>query len=400
MQQGKQWIWLLLILLISAACSSQTGQSNAAPTSEDEVIARFIASAPSRPQNKATATPLSQKKPASATGLPLPDVEPLHVTGDLLIAGSVTVAPVTRAVYKRFVNAGYNGTIKIQEIGTSTGFKIYCETGESDIAMALRPMLQTEFDVCLKHGRTPVALQIGFNPIPILANKDNTFVNNVTHEQLVQMFTVGRWSDVAPNWPAQAITRYVPNQAFGVFTYFVDLLLNSDAQILQNAPFTTLVDDQTMIPQNIVGNVNAIGFSDYPLYIAYADELKVVRIDGMGPDLTEATNSAYPLITPMLLYTDPDTLQAKPQVAQFLIFYLAHLDEALAEAHEFPVNVERLERTKIILAQAMNNVNYLHMISQQLKQTPTATPLPSVTPTLQPTETLTSMALMNNTPVK
>lgn len=404
MRQGKQWIWLLLIILISSACSKQTAQPDITPIpAEDAAIARFIASAPAKPQGKATATRPAQSGLLPMTGLPLPAVEPLNVTGDLLIAGSATLAPVTRAVYTRFVQEGYNGTIKIQELSTGAEFQSYC-AGESDIAMALRPMLQAELDSCLKHDRAPIALQIGFSPIAIVVNKANTYVTDITRKQLAQVFTRARWSDVTPDWPTQEIVRYVPNPTFGGFSYFVDLLLNGDAQLLEKAPFTTLADDQATIPESIAGNVNAVGFTDYPFYLTNASALKLVQIEGTKPALEKTLNRAYPLVAPLLLYTDAATLQAKPQVAQFLIFYLTHLDEALAEAHEFPVNVERLDRTKIILAQAMGNSNYLNQISQQRRQAPTSTPLPAATPTaaarLQAPGNLTNTLPITNTPAK
>lgn len=405
MHQRKRWSWLLIILLISAACSSQTQQSNTTPKPDDDaMIARFIASAPTKLQSKATATPFAQSSQVNPPGLPLPNVEPLYVIGDLLIAGAASIGPVTHAVYKQFIEEGYSGVIKIQELGTADGFRIYCEAGESDIAMALRPMVQTELDSCIKHGRMPVALQIGFNPIAIVTNKANTFSNDVTMQQLNQMFVVARWSDITPEWPAQNIVRYVPKPTFGIFNYFVDLVLNSDAQMLQKASFATLVDDQATLLESVAANDNAVGFVDYPFYAANASELKLLSVEGAKPTLTTTLTGAYPLITPILLYTDPNTLQAKPQVAEFLTFYLAHLDKALAEAHEFPMNVERLDRTKIILAQAIGNSNYLNQISQLRKQTPTSTPASPATPTallpLPATGTLTNSSPITNTPAR
>src|SRR4030067_363420 len=53
----------------------------------------------------------------------LPEVDPLSVTGDIAIAGSSTVEPVTVAMAARFKDDGFMGTIDVAETGTGAGFE-------------------------------------------------------------------------------------------------------------------------------------------------------------------------------------------------------------------------------------------------------------------------------------
>ena len=48
----------------------------------------------------------------------LPEVDPLSVTGDIAIAGSSTVEPITVAMAARFYDDGFASNISVAETGT------------------------------------------------------------------------------------------------------------------------------------------------------------------------------------------------------------------------------------------------------------------------------------------
>src|SRR5690606_6580932 len=72
----------------------------------------------------ATATPVAAVTEAGTA--PLPPVDPLSVTGDIITAGSSTVYPLSEALAARFVDEGYAGNITIDSIGTGAGFERFC----------------------------------------------------------------------------------------------------------------------------------------------------------------------------------------------------------------------------------------------------------------------------------
>jgi ABC-type phosphate transport system substrate-binding protein len=64
-------------------------------------------------------------------------VNPLAVSGDIIVAGSSTVYPLTERMAERFIEEGYAGNITDRgSIGTGAGFERFCVAGETDISNA------------------------------------------------------------------------------------------------------------------------------------------------------------------------------------------------------------------------------------------------------------------------
>ena len=182
--------WILAALLMTAlfvtACSGA-----AAPATE-----------------AATEAPAEAEAPAEvATGAAaLPEVNPLEVSGDIIMAGSSTVYPLAEAMAERFIAEGYAGNITIDSIGTGAGFQRFCEAGETDIATASRPVKETEIESCAAIGRTPVEIRSGTDALAIVVNPANGWSREEGQklEEIDQLFFAEgtNWSDVDPAWVA------------------------------------------------------------------------------------------------------------------------------------------------------------------------------------------------------
>ncbi|MCK4516534.1 MAG: substrate-binding domain-containing protein, partial [Spirochaetaceae bacterium] len=71
----------------------------------------------------------------------LPGVNPLEVTGDIVVAGSSTVFPMAERVIARWYDEGYSNAYSTTytSIGSGAGFERF-GNGESDISGASRPI--------------------------------------------------------------------------------------------------------------------------------------------------------------------------------------------------------------------------------------------------------------------
>lgn len=364
------------------ACSSPNADPATQPTlvdsdafEEEPAIHQFIASAPNKAAVAQQVTPTQVRLPVEGE-LPLPEVDPFLAAGDLRITGSPTLTGLTQAIYRRFVTAGYNGTIKIEEVGTTPGFQRYCGTGEVDLMLAERPIQESELRLCMQHGRQPVALLISLNAIVVVVNPNNSLLDNTSIEDLKQIFTDVYWSDVKTDWPIKKIFRFLPETDFGAFTYFSNLVLAGESARLQKAPFTQLLSDQSEIAQEVSNNNDAVAFLDYPYYRTSQDLLKALAVNGIKPEAESIEQKRYPLINPLLIYTDPQTLQTKPQLGTFLLFYLTYLNKELDGAGNFAVDVDTLNRSKILLLLAMGNELYVNELSKTVVATPKASSKP------------------------
>ncbi len=259
----------------------------------------------------------------------LPEVDPLSVSGNIIAAGSSTVFPVTERMADRFNEAGFAGTITVDSIGSGAGFERFCVNAETDIANASRPIRDGEVEACAGNGRTPIEFQVGIDPLAIAVSRENTFIDSLTVEQLMGVFsgTFATWADVNPAWPAEAIQLYSPGTDSGTLDVFVEVVMDGNEEPILNAPGIQLSEDDNVLVQGLLGSPYAIGYFGFAYYVENAETLRAVAIEGVEP--SSETASIYPLTRPLFIYSDATIMQEKPQVAAFINFYLANVTNEL-----------------------------------------------------------------------
>lgn len=286
--------------------------------------------------------PVAQSADAEEAGI-LPMVDPAAYSGDVILAGSSTVYPLAETMAIRFGQEGFIGNITIDSIGSGAGFERFCDAVESDIATASRPIKQEEIDLCRTNGREPIEFRVGTDALAIVVSKENTFVTNVTLEQLALIFsTATLWSDVNPSWPAEAIQRFSPGTDSGTFDYFVEVVLAKDEAPLLNAENLQLSEDDNVLVQGVEGSPYAIGYFGFAYYQENAGRLTALSIDGVAPNANTAESNEYPLSRPLFIYSDATIMQQKPQVAAFINFFLTYVNEEIIEVGYFPASNEAL----------------------------------------------------------
>src|SRR5690606_24982894 len=110
----------------------------------------------------------------------LPEVDPLAVTENIVIAGSSTVFPVTQRIADLFNQDGFGGTITVDSIGSGAGYERFCVNTETDIANASRPIRASEVESCRANGREPLAFYIAIDALAVTVSNDNDFVDSLT----------------------------------------------------------------------------------------------------------------------------------------------------------------------------------------------------------------------------
>jgi phosphate transport system permease protein len=155
----------------------------------------------------------------------LPAINPADFDGDISITGSSTVFPITQAMADRFIADGFRGTIVVESVGTTAGFRRFCVDGDRslDIVNASRAVLPTEFAACDFDQRRLTELLVAQDALSVAVNAANTFVTDVNHEQLVDLFTTSiTWADVDAQWPVETINRFIPSADSGTMDFFVE----------------------------------------------------------------------------------------------------------------------------------------------------------------------------------
>ncbi len=277
----------------------------------------------------------------------LPEIDPLSVMGDIITAGSSTVFPLTDWVASEFRNDGYAGNITVDMIGTGAGFERFCVAGETDISNASRPIRQREIDSCkaLNPPRDPLEFFVAVDALAVVVPETNTFADNLTIDQLARIFSgeLRMWSDVNPSWPAQTIQLYSPGTDSGTFDYFVEAVMDkvlgeAGRDAIINAPGIQFSEDDNVLVAGVEASPFSIGYFGFAYYVDETDRLNAVPIEGIEASGENAENGTYPLARPLFIYSDAGIFARKPQVADFVNYYLSVVQEAALAVGYFPTS--------------------------------------------------------------
>jgi phosphate binding protein len=258
----------------------------------------------------------------------------------------------------RFKDEGFTGNITIDSIGSGAGFERFCKTGETDIANASRKIKDSEVESCLAIDRNPIEFRVGTDALAIVVSSENNFLTDVSVEELGKIFSseITSWSDVRAEWPNEDILRFSPGTDSGTFDYFVEVVMGplypnpegkadpkaGEASIL-NAENIQFSEDDNVLVQGVEGSPYAIGYFGYAYYAENQGNLKAVSLNGVAPSFDTAENGEYPLARPLFIYSDSAIMQAKPQVAAFINFFLSYVNEEIQSVGYFPASQEALD---------------------------------------------------------
>ena len=331
----------LLVLFVIVAVSVAACGSTAQPT--PTAVAKPTQAPPTAVPTKA------------GSGADLPPVDPLAVSGDIISAGSSTVYPLSEAIALRFKDEGYKGNITIDSIGSGAGFERFCKTGETDIANASRPIKDSEREQARAIGREPIEFRVGTDALAVVVSAENTFLSDVSLEQLAKVFSANyvKWSDVDASWPSENILRFSPGTDSGTFDYFVEEVLDKNKEALLNAKNLQLSEDDNVLVQGVEGSPYAIGYFGFAYYEQNRGKLKALSIDGTAPSAESVDKGTYKLARPLFLYTTAKIMQEKPQVAQFINFYLSYVDEVIGEVGYFSLSKDAMLASRQTWLKAM-----------------------------------------------
>ncbi|MCA9921592.1 MAG: phosphate ABC transporter permease PstA [Anaerolineales bacterium] len=151
------------------------------------------------------------------------NIDPAGVMGNVSIAGSSTVLPLTERMVERITASGYDARVDVQSVGSTAGLRAFCIDQTTDIAAASRPIKPGEFEACRENGRNPIELRVGTDALAVVVSQQNDFMTSATQDELRQIFTTATiWSDVNAAWPNEPIVRYIPGIDSGTLDFFTE----------------------------------------------------------------------------------------------------------------------------------------------------------------------------------
>ncbi|MBW4446470.1 MAG: PstS family phosphate ABC transporter substrate-binding protein [Spirirestis rafaelensis WJT71-NPBG6] len=264
------------------------------------------------------------------------------------IDGSSTVYPITKLMASEF-NSSRNKKVEINVgiSGTTGGFKKFCE-GKTDISDASRPILKEEIAVCQKRGVKYIELPIAFDALTIVVNPKNDWANDITIAELKKIWEptaqgkITKWNQIRSSWPDKPLNLYGPDKDSGTYDYFMEAI-KDESKTTRN-DYTSNKDDN-MLVKGVSQDPNGLGYFGFAYYEANTTQLKALAVDsGKGSTMPSpqamAKNLYQPLTRPLFIYINYHSAQVKPEVKEFVDFYLAKAPKLVNQVGYIPLSEE------------------------------------------------------------
>jgi phosphate transport system substrate-binding protein len=282
-----------------------------------------------------------------------------ELSGQVLIDGSSTVAPLSQAAAEFYAEEQPGVNVTVATSGTGGGFDKFC-AGETDISNASRAIEDDEKAACAASGVEFVGLQVANDALTVVVNQQNTWANCLTTEQLKTMWgpeaegTVTAWNQVDPSFPAEPLALFGPGTDSGTFDYFTDAINGEEGA--SRTDYQSSEDDNVLV-QGVQGAKGAIAYFGYTYYEENQGSLKAVEVDSgsgcVAPSAQTVQDGTYtPLARPLFIYLSKSAYQDKPQVKGFVEFYVSEIDQIVEAAQFVGLNEEQ----KTALRQAADSL--------------------------------------------
>jgi phosphate transport system substrate-binding protein len=272
-----------------------------------------------------------------------------QLSGAVKVDGSSTVGPLSKAAADLYAEEQAKVNVTVGTSGTGGGFKKFC-VGETDVSDASRPIKDTEKAECDAKGVKYAELIVANDALSVVVNKDNTWADCLTVAQLKKIWEpkskVTNWNQVDPSFPNEPMKLFGAGTDSGTFDYFTAEINGEEGA--SRTDYTPTEDDNVTV-QGVTGSKGGLGYFGFTYYEENADKLKLVKVDGGGgcvePSVATAQDGSYkPLSRPLFVYVSGASL-TKPQVKDFVDFYIENIDEVVKEAKYVPLTAE--QKTKL-----------------------------------------------------
>jgi phosphate transport system substrate-binding protein len=280
-------------------------------------------------------TPGTETPGTETPGTEAPAGEELE--GSVIVDGSGTVYPLMANIAENYmVNEQPGVSVQVGRAGSSAGLKKFI-AGELDFADASRKIKDTEVQELeaagKKMGENVLEIELAYDGLTMVINKENTWATEMTQEEIVNMYVSGKyksddkvlWSDIRAEWPKEEVKFFGPNENHGTYEFFYEVILDEQDMVSNvnlQQEYSTLVD-------LVSKDKNAIAFFGYGYYASNTDKLTAVKVDfGNGavePSLdTIGSDLEYAGFTRLVYtYLDLDKAKENPAILDYALYVIS-----------------------------------------------------------------------------
>lgn len=257
-----------------------------------------------------------------------------QVSGSVKVDGSSTVFPITEAMAEEFQKEYNDVRVTVGVSGTGGGFEKFCN-GETDISDASRPIKPSEMEKCEQAGIEYIELPVAFDGLSVIKHPDNDWAQCLTTEELKMVWepeaqgTITNWQQIRDEFPDQELTLAGPGTDSGTFDYFTEVIIGEEGA--SRGDYSSSEDDNVIV-QGVKSDVGGLGYLGLAYYEENKEKLGSIAVDDQNPDNgkgcikpsseTVEKGTYQPLSRPLFIYVKKEAAENKPQVQEFVNFYL------------------------------------------------------------------------------
>jgi phosphate transport system substrate-binding protein len=277
------------------------------------------------------------------------------LSGSIRIDGSSTVAPLSEPMGELFneENSGVNVTVGTS--GTGGGFEKFCN-GETDISDASRAIEPDEEKACEANGIEFEEIVVANDALSVVVNPDNP-VTCLTVDQVGEIYgpkaTASSWSDIKGLDAEfdESLEIFSPGADSGTFDYFTDAI-NGEEGAQRSNDVNVVGENDNATVTGVSGSPGGVGYFGYSFYNENRDKLKALEIENPdsgkciepAPETTQAGEYA-PLGRQLYIYPSAQSLE-KPEVLEFVNFYLENVNDVTEQAGFIALTEEQLNESQ------------------------------------------------------
>ncbi|MBK9151661.1 MAG: PstS family phosphate ABC transporter substrate-binding protein [Saprospiraceae bacterium] len=286
---------------------------------------------------------------------PGPGIEKSPLKGHIRIDGSSTVYPITEAVAEEYRSFTPGVKITIGISGTGGGFNKFVRR-EVDIADASRHIKEPERKNLQDSGLEFLEIPIAYDGLAVVVNKDNDWIREISVEELKKIWqpsatgTLTRWNQIRKNFPDRPLRLMGPGTASGTFDHFTEAIVGKAGS--SRGDFMPSEDDNVLV-QGIQGDINGMAFFGLAFANENIDKLRILSVinekGSFYPDAENIRNGNYsPLSRKLYVYITNESVK-KPEVVDFLMYYLDHVVTVIEDVGYIALNPEQYTEAKASL---------------------------------------------------
>lgn len=320
---------LLGLVMVAAACTTDSSETEAAGDGDDDTTASAGEASDAGADDAG----------AAQSGC---------AAGNINVSGSSTVEPVSRRAAELYEDICGDTVITVDGPGTGDGFKLFCG-GETDISDASRAIKDSEAAACAEAGVEFTELKVAFDGIAIMSSPSNSAVECLSFVDLYALLGgqsegFENWndadslaaelgSDVAP-YPAAPLDISAPGTESGTYDSFIEIVLEGlgeenegeDGQFVRQ-DFAGNADDNVII-EGIAGSDTSLGWVGFAFADENADRVKTLAVseevggDCVSPTIDTIADGSYPVSRSLYIYVNNAKVVDNPALAGYVDFYL------------------------------------------------------------------------------